>query len=252
MSKNVTIICGDEQWFRSQFPELEDFRFRMVSSAQEVAQDSECVLISQEFAGDRLLEMLRTMKQLLIPAGVVTFQSDRDNQDYLMDCGAEDVLILPMAGRLLQKRLHALAGSSVLPHTSVDFAAFDKIREANQGNGSFVVQENDFANIYRFVVRLLDRLDQKAQLIIFNFDSDLGPFIEIGNVYNFIKIVQAVLRRGDICSICGQQVFVILLGADAESGQKVVKRMIDTFDAHYNDDTCEITYEMREIRSDSQ
>lgn len=252
MRKNVTIICGEEPWFCEQFPEMDDISIHIVYSEKEVPQDSECVLISQEFAGQRLVDMLRTLKTLLIPAGVATFQADIDNQDYLMDCGAEDVLVLPMAGRVLRKRLLSLAESSVLPHTSVDFAAFDKIREANHGAGSFVVQENDFANIYRFVVRLLDRLDQKAQLIIFNFDSDLGPFIEIANVYDFIKIVQAVLRRGDICSICGQQVFVILLGADKEGGQKVVQRMIDTFNAHYNDDTCEITYEMREIRSDSQ
>jgi hypothetical protein len=249
MSKKVTVYCGDEPWFRPYREEPGDMIYRCTDS-EDFPNDSDCVLIPQEYAGERLVPMLHSLKNLLIPAAVAAFDTSVRNLDFLMDCGADEIITFPTPSRLLQKRLTALANNSVLPHTSVDFSVFDKIRESNQGRGSFVVQENDFTNIYRFVVRILERLEQKAQLIIFNFESDFGPFIESESVYHFIQIVQTCLRRGDISSICGKQVFVILMGADTAGGELVIRRIIDTFEAHYSDASCEITYQMREICTD--
>lgn len=248
MNQKVTVFCGNAPWFAPYRMAMNEIAVHTIDNT-DLPSDSECVLIPEEYAGDKLVNMIKTMKNLLIPVAVATHDGTQDNQEYLLECGADDVIILPMVPRLLEKRLLNLGANSALSRTNVNFSAFDRIREANEGAGAFLVQENDFANIYRFVVRILERLDQKAQLIIFTFNSDFGPFIETGTVYDFIKIVQAVLRRGDISSIYGRQVFVILMGADAESSEKVVQRMLSTFNAHYNDDTCEITYEMREISS---
>ena len=249
MNQKVTVYYGDYPWFQPYASAMHSLRV-VATNDEELPTTSECVLIPQEYAGEKLVRMIRSMKNLLIPVAVATHDGTTDNQEYLLECGANDVIVLPIAAQLLEKRLLSLGAGSVLTRTNVNFAAFDRIREVNQGRGAFVVQENDFANIYRFVVRILERLEQKAQLIIFTFNSDFGPFIETGTVFDFIKVVQAVLRRGDISSIYGRQVFVILMGTDAENGERVVKRMLDTFTAHYGDDTCEITYEMREISSD--
>ena len=194
-------------------------------------------------------EQIRALRKLLIPVAVATYDGSAGNQEFLVGCGADDVIVFPIPGKLLEKRLEALSGSSVFSQADVDFSAFDRIREANQGKGSFIVQQHDFANIYRFVMRLLERLDQKAQLIIFTFTSDCGPVIESEGIMNFLRIVQACLRRGDISSVCGRQVFMILIGADELGGHTVIQRVLNAYAAHFDDDSCEITFEMREISS---
>lgn len=246
MNQKVTVYRGNAPWFRPFASALHELQI-VKTDDEDLPSDSECVLIPQDYAGEKLVRMVKSMKNLLIPVAVITHDGTADNQEYLLESGADDVIVMPIVPRLLEKRLLNLGATSALTRTNVNFTAFERIREANQGHGAFVVQENDFANIYRFVVRILERLEQKAQLIIFTFNSDFGPFIETGTVFDFIKIVQAVLRRGDISSVYGRQVFVILMGTDAENGSKVVRRMLDTFEAHCNDDSCEITYEMREI-----
>ena len=249
MIRKLTVYGGDAPWLRPSLTALGG-DFQVAHAAEDATPvDSDCVLLTQEFAGDKLADRIRALRKLLIPVAVATYDGSAGNQEFLVGCGADDVIVFPIPGKLLEKRLEALSGSSVFSQADVDFSAFDRIREANQGKGSFIVQQHDFANIYRFVMRLLERLDQKAQLIIFTFTSDCGPVIESEGIMNFLRIVQACLRRGDISSVCGRQVFMILIGADELGGHTVIQRVLNAYAAHFDDDSCEITFEMREISS---
>ncbi|MBQ8079008.1 MAG: hypothetical protein IJ236_03570, partial [Oscillospiraceae bacterium] len=219
-----------------------------VTGHPDFSGTADCVLISQKYAGQALRETIAHLRQFCIPCAVITEDNTLDNQEYLLGLGANEVIVPPICAGLLKRRLHALTDTPVHSDAEMNFAAFDRIMESNQGNGSFIVAEHDFMNIYRFVTRLLERLDQKAQLIIFNFATDLGPIMESDYVLNFLKIVQTSMRRGDITSVYGRQLLVILMGADETGGKSVVDRVISTFNAHYNmDEECEVSYEMREI-----
>ena len=248
MIRKLTVYDGDTQYVRNALADVGGFRIAYAED-ESVPVDSDCVLLVQDLAGEKLVERIRALRKLLIPVAVATCDGSAQNQEFLIDCGADDVIVFPLPAKLLQKRLEALAGVSVFSQDDVDFSAFDRIHEANQGKGSFIVQEHDFANIYRFVMRLLERLDQKAQLIIFTFTSDCGPVIESESIGNFMRIVQACLRRGDISSVCGRQVFMILIGANELGGHTVIQRVLNAYAAHYDDDSCEITFDMREISS---
>lgn len=245
--KKVAIYSSNEEWVVPFISSPDEFQIQFTGQPS-FSGPVDCVLISQQYAKNQLPDFLSQLKQFRIPSAVVTFDGTIDNQEYLLEQGANDVIVLPICTKLLKQRIHALTDTPVHSDEEMNFTAFDRIMESNQGNGSFIVAEHDFMNIYRFVSRVLERLNQKAQLIIFNFNSDLGPIIESDYVLNFLKIVQTSLRRGDITSVYGKQVLVILMGADENGGQSVIDRVVNTFNAHYNmDEECDVTYEMREI-----
>ena len=209
---------------------------------------ADCVLVSHQYAGSQTAELIGRAKQAKIPCAVAAFSPTAELQEHLLSSGADDIIIFPMCGTLLRKRLFSLADIPVFSEAEVGFASFDRIMQANSGSGCFIVGEQDFMNIYRFVARLLERLDKKANLVLFRFDCDEDAFLESDSIYNFLKVLQTSLRRGDISSVYGKQIFVILMGADENAAKAVVNRLISTFNAHYNmDESCEITYESRDI-----
>ena len=245
--KNVIIYSSHEDWVEPFVQSPDGFQIRLTSEPA-FSGTADCVLISQQYAGNQLAGAIAQYNQLRIPCAVVTFDGTLENQEKLLQCGADDVIVLPVCTEILCHRIRALTEMPVRSDTALNFASFDRIVESNQGNGSFIVAEHDFMNIYRFVTRILERLEQRAQLIIFSFSSEPDSFVESESVLHFLKIVQTCMRRGDISSVYGKQVLVLLLGSDAEGGQGVIDRVISTFNTHYNmDESCEVTYEMREI-----
>lgn len=249
MDKKIAVLCGDEPQLSAALSRLDEFSFSFVSGPDDISADSRCVLISQDYSGGRITEIIRDVQKLPVSVAVASADGSAENQELLLDCGADDVITFPIASRLLEKRLTALAESSVLSVDNLDLEVFERISEADQGRGAFIVEEHDFTNIFRFVSRILERLDKKAQMVIFDFNNPLGQLGATDDVYNFVKIVKACLRRGDISAICGTKVLLLLLGADTADGQQVVKRLTDTFESHYYDAMSTITYEIREINS---
>lgn len=249
--KNIVIFSSKEDWFMPLASDPGELRIQLTAQPS-VPSSADCVLISQQFIGNQLGPAIEQLRQFRIPCAVVTYDNTPENQAYLLRYGADDVIVLPMCGELMRKRIQALTNRPLMSEEELNFAAFDRIVETNQGNGSFVVAEHDFVNIYRFVSRLLERLDQKAQLILFRVNSEDGPFVEADAALHFLKIVQASLRKGDISCVAGRQVMVILMGADTEGGQLVINRVLSAFNAHYNmDESCDISYEIREISKSS-
>lgn len=245
--KQVIIYASPGDPIITAVASLTDFHVKLLE-LNETPGIADCALISQQYAGNQTAAIISRVKEARIPCAIAAFSPTADVQEHFLSSGADDVLIFPMCSRLLRKRLLSLADIPVLSDAEVGFAAFDRILEANSGSGCFIVAEQDFMNIYRFVTRLLERLDKKAYLIHFRFDCDDDAYLESDSIYNFLKVLQTSLRRGDISSVYGKELFVILMGADENAAKAVIHRLISTFNAHYNmDESCEITYETREI-----
>lgn len=250
LEKNVAVISNSHENTDKYLHGIKGIHLN-TTTIDDISADYDCVLISQDLISEDLHNTINEAKRQFIAVGIMTFDGSSENLDKLLEYGADDILVLPMPGQLIAKRIEALCRNSVLTSDPVDFSLFDRIAESNKGSGSFIIQDNDFTNIYRFVLRMLERLDQNAQLVIFNVNSRLKGFIEPDVMQNFSNIVRTALRRGDISSIHGRQLFVILMGADKDGGSKAAERLIETYYAHYDDGIYDLSYEIREINAAS-
>ena len=244
---NVIICTSNEDWITPLASAPGEFQIH-ITAQPSFSGTADCVLLSQQFVGSRLADTIRHLKEFHIPCAVVTYDTALENQERLLALGADDVIVLPLCTELLRKRILSLAETPAHSDAEMNFAVFDRILEATQGNGSFIVAEHDFMNIYRFVSRVLERLEKQAELLIFNFSCEEGPFLESSSALHFLKVVQTSLRRGDIICNYGKQILVILMGSDEQTSRQVAERVIGAFNAHYNmDESCTVTCQMREI-----
>ena len=62
--------------------------------------------------------------------------------------------------------------------------------------------------------------------------------------------IRKCLRRGDIASVCGEdRILVLLIGADHEGGQLVAERIVSSFYSECDDDSFEVSYDLREVHA---
>ena len=248
MTNNIAAVVGaDTAAITGVFSGTKEIGFDFIS-ANELDNSYSSVLIWQDSKQD-IPAVIRKCKELRLPSAVVTKDGSRENLENLLEIGCDDVIVLPLPPVLLERRAAALPGIAAAANDRIDFKVFDSIAASNKGSGSFIIQEADFANIYRFVLRLLERLDQKAQLIIFSITSRFrNGFVEPEVMQSFAGVVQRCLRRGDISSLHGRQIAVILMGSDEAGGKGAADRLIQTFYSQ-NDDVYDISYEIRQINS---
>ena len=204
----------------------------------------ECVIASQKFFGIMLPKIIEELKQKNFSVCVATEDGSKENQEKLLSIGADDVIVLPMPAQLITKRLSGLVSSISLS----DFTALENVAEANKVAGAYVVDVYDFMNLYKFVLRVLERLDKKALLVKFELKSRFKD-IPSEAINDFTNVVQRCLRRGDITCPNGNSLFVILIGSDEDGGKIVSKRLIDTYNGVYDDDAYDIEYETKELNS---
>ena len=216
----------------------------VISEDGEFPEEScDCVIVSQEYAEDKINDVFRKAWEKLMPAAIATKDGSYVNQADLCAAGADDVFVFPMYGKLLRKRLTELIENTVIS----GFSSFDSMASENKELGAFIVQEKEFRNIYKFVLRLLERLDKKAQLIEFELKSHGRNIIEPDIMNDFATVVQRSLRRGDISCHNGTRIYVILMGADSEGGEIAANRIIQAFNNICSDDAYNACYQMREI-----
>ena len=243
MDKKVLIIDNkDSLLYRSvrSLPGIEP----VIYSGDEFPSDCECVMISQEFAENRINSLLGKAWEKMMSAALCTTNGSYENQVDLCSTGADDVIVLPMYGKLLRRRIIDLAENTVIS----GFSSFDTFASGNDASGAFVVEEKDFRNIYKFVLRILERLDKKAQLVEFRLRSRMPDGIVEPDVMNDLGlVVQRSLRHGDICCQNGNRVYVILIGADSIGGDIASQRISNSFESVCADDAYDVTYEIREI-----
>ena len=213
-----------------------------------VLPDTACVLISQRYIGEKLAETAAMYDKRNIPYAVVTFDKSEENEERLLDAGVSQILKLPMQASLLKKRISALLHASEHYSSDTGFAIFAQMAEGDSQRGAYVVQESDFTNIYKFVLRLQERMDKQAQLIRFTFHTRLKMPLEPGTLETAFPIVQKCLRRGDIASIFGDSIYAILIGAEQDGAKIAADPIVTTYTSHIRDSIYSLKYEMRAIK----
>lgn len=246
--KKIVVLCDSSEKFTGLFPEKSEYIVEYSKSA-DVMPDTDCVLISQEFIGDRLTETAASLSSRSIAFGVLTFDKSEENEEYLLDCGAGNIFGIPMSPVILEKRIAVLTETSDRRGAAdPGLELFSQLAAADQKCGAYSVPESVFPDVYKLVLRLQERMDKPAQLVKFSFHTRLGGPLEPGILEEAFPIVQKCLRRGDIVSIFGQCLFAILMGADSEGGRVAADRIISTYNAHFCDNIYDMRYIMNVIK----
>lgn len=220
------------------------------ASPDSVPENADCLIISQEFAGDCLEAIFAEAEKLSLSVLAVTNDSSAENQEYLLELGAEDVATFPVCPELLRKRIRNLDSlyrdsSKVLS----DLSRPSDLYIENGGMGSLKVQQHDFINLYRFVLRLLERMEVSAQMLVFSlyFKDESAEDPQLTDLLS--SAVHKCLRRGDISTKCESgRIVVILLGANDDGGHLVANRIVSNFYSECDDENYKLTYDICEIR----
>ena len=216
----------------------------VISQNKVISDDISCILVTEDFLGTDLNELITELKCNSVPVCIVSFNTSFNAQEQFALSGADDVIILPVFGKLLEKRISNLCGNN----ESDDLSFIDDMSE-NSCQGSFKVDKSDFRKLYEFVQRLLERLEKDAHLVTFSFSSRFGSKIEPELVNDFTVVVQRCLRKGDISCKSGHCLYVILMGADRKGAEIVAKRLIESFWSVCDDDAYDIEYSIKPINS---
>lgn len=231
----------------------------LIRSAEKLP---DAVIINADYAGNCLSEFVSGVRNVSslgsIPIIFSTNSSDSKRQAVLCSCGADDVLVLPLCRELLVRRIGMLidAYAQTAPDKnkadSFEFDDFiDSVSEKNNNRGAFCVRHDVFINLYRFIIRGMERSSKSAQILMFTLNcSKEHEQDETENKVMQIlsEAVQLCLRRGDISSVCSKnQVAILLIGADDDGGHLVANRILSSFYSECDDDSFELNYDIREI-----
>lgn len=221
----------------------------------------DAVVINADYNSVKLIDTIKYLRGVPLLGNVPIILSTADNdvkrQEILCACGADDVLVMPLCRELIIRRISSLINAHPSKFSSVsnNVLKFDElidfVSEKSVSRGALLVQHSDFANIYRFVLRSLERDKKSVQVLLFTLNSKYCNENEAAknDVMNTLSdAIQICLRRGDISSICSKnQVVILLMDADDDGGHLVANRIISSFYSECDDEDYELHYDIREI-----
>ncbi len=258
------IIIIDELKKAGLFGEFisESFSFSVAHCEEEFYEcasrkSPSVVLISAEFADSRLGNIIRIIRKTRVtgalPILVYTTDDDCVHQQAMLDCGADDVMHMPLCRQLIVKRItNALPVTDSGEEKKFNFDEFmDSVSEKVHRQGSYQVKSDDFANIYRFVMRGLERSSKRVQVLLMTLSgngADSCVDYDSKIMSTLASAVQVCLRRGDISSVCSKnQIVILLMDADDDGGHLVANRIVSNFYGECDDGEYELEYDIREL-----
>lgn len=243
---NIVVLSDNDARLKAALPVTKDISFTFTASP-DVHPDIDCVLVSQDYYGEDIGEIMSSFKKHGIPCAAVTFDGSDENRAKLQRKEITDTIVFPTNEELFLKHITSVISSQRLG-SDVEFETFAKAVALDDQKGAFVVHESNFTNLYRFVKRLLDRMEKPAYLVKFSFNSPYNGKLEPGALEEAFLIVKTCLRRGDIVSIYGNCLLAILIGADAEGAETAAKRIVDTYQGFCCNSIYDMGYETQEIK----
>lgn len=209
------------------------------------------IIISNSCNDSRAAEILKFAKSShefrKIPVAVLSESSETKRQIELLDMGFDDVWTLPMCRDIFIKRIDGL--TAAFGKEQLSFENLLAITDDGR-RGAYCVPSCDFPNIYKFVLRMLQRVKKNAQLLRMTLVSDKNMNEQNQNevMFTLTRAVTSCLRRGDIISTCDKnQIIVLLIGANDEGGHLVASRIVSSFYSRCSDSSFEITYDIQEV-----
>lgn len=216
------------------------------------------VVISEELNGRSIEDNLAEVRGLQgfksVPAAAVISEHSAERQEQLLSTGFDDVLRKPLCHKLIARRIEGLA--SMLPYSlsddSFSYESLIDIRDDGR-SGAYSVHSGDLSTIYRFIIRILQRLGKSAQVLLLKLTckEDCTEDKEEQIMQILANDVRLCLRRGDIASVCGKdQVVVLLIGADDDGGHLVANRIVSSFYSECDDGSFCLEYDIHEIMTE--
>ena len=209
------------------------------------------IIITNFCSIERAKEILKLAKASpelkKIPVAVMVSDADCNVQAELLKSGFDDVWSLPMCSEIIIKRIDGL--TAAFGKEQLSFEKLIAITDDGR-RGAYCVPSCDFPNIYKFVLRMLQRVKKNAQLLRMNLINKQNMSEQNLNdvMSTLTHAVTSCLRRGDILSTCdGNQIIVLLIGANDEGGHLVANRIVSSFYSRCPDSSFEITYDIQEV-----
>ena len=105
-----------------------------------------------------------------------------------------------------------------------------RIEKQDFGSGAFVVNYNDFCNIYRFIKRAGEREHPPVQMVLFTIEEaeNVDRRGVEGRMQSFGGLLSKTIRRGDVMVRCGNKQFMVLLvGAKQDNSHIAIERIMN-------------------------
>ena len=218
--------------------------------------ECDIIIVSEAYCSGAIaavIENIRASGKLCnTPTAAFTAECSCENQEILMALGFDDVIRTPICNQLLLRRAKALA-AVVLNNDIHRTITIDSLMKMKDGeSGAYCVRSVDFTNIFRFVLRFLERTQKNTQMLVFDLNAHKRSSYEKRQQIMSIlsEEVRKCLRRGDISSVCGEcRIVVLLIGADEDGGRLVAERVVSSFYSECGEDIFELTYDQREVHA---
>ena len=128
---------------------------------------------------------------------------------------------------------------------------------ADSGKGAYQLDLDSFHHVYNFIHRVVARSGQEVQTVLFTAYTENAPMVEQTEIDTALEVLeQAIyssLRRVDVSTrYSSKQVIVILMDANAENGDMVARRIMESFQKIYKGTHVSIDYDIATMDSKSE
>ena len=124
---------------------------------------------------------------------------------------------------------------------------------ADSGKGAFLLDFDNFNNVYNFIRRTVERSGREVQTVLFTLSNvegaDEPDTEEIETALEMLeKAIYTSLRRIDVSTrYSSRQIIVLLLDANEENGDIVARRIISCFKKLYVGGNIDIDYDITKM-----
>lgn len=139
---------------------------------------------------------------------------------------------------------------------NVDLSYLGEIlSRSDSGHGAYMLDFDNFNNVYNFLRRFVERDNKKLVSVLFNImpakegeqinqeEADIALELLDKAIYTSLRRVDITTRYSSV------QTMVVLIDANVESGKMVVGRILECFHKLYLGDGVKIEYSLAEIKS---
>ncbi len=139
--------------------------------------------------------------------------------------------------------------------SSVDMEKLEQfVEERNEVEGAYRVEYEGFKHIYHFVSRGLGRNGQTVQMALFtlNYIKNMGITHEMLQeaMKELERAIIVSLRQGDVTTQYSSfQYVVLLMNANEENGERVVQRILDTWEEMNEYSGIQLDYAIKQVEA---
>lgn len=139
--------------------------------------------------------------------------------------------------------------------SSVDMEKLEQfVEERNEVEGAYRVEYEGFKHIYHFVSRGLGRNGQTVQMALFtlNYIKSMGITHEMLQeaMKELERAIIVSLRQGDVTTQYSSfQYVVLLMNASEENGERVVQRILDTWEEMNEYSGIQLDYAIKQVEA---